>query len=431
MWGILFAFVLLCSSVLYCAAKGTDTIENLYANAAVLMDADSGRVLYGKNADEVLPMASTTKIMTCILVLEMMEEGESAEVSAYAQSMPKVRLGVRKGETYLVEDLLYSLMLESHNDSAVVLAEHFGTKLLESTEKSCGEHSREESRKAVAAFAEKMNEKAAELGLTKTYFITPNGLDASEEVETGEGMVLKEHATTARELAQIMIYCIKESPKKDDFVKITKTKSYSFTANKRRISCANHNSLMNMMEGVGSGKTGFTNKAGYCYVGTLERDGKSFVVALLACGWPGHKSWKWTDSKKLLQYGLDHYQYHSFAADSFSFDAAKLPDIPVVGARTMAGDRVAACKVSVDFENAQGIEGLLLNEGEEVRMEYSLQKVLRAPVEEGTVVGKLYYMVDDVVYRQNDLVAEQSVPALDLPWCIRVTLQYFLLLGME
>ncbi|MDE7276814.1 MAG: D-alanyl-D-alanine carboxypeptidase, partial [Lachnospiraceae bacterium] len=106
---------------------GKEAVQlQLYAQAAVLMDADSGRVLYGKNENEVLPMASTTKIMTCILALEYGNPDDIVEVSAYAASMPKVKLYMQEGEKYRLEDLLYSLMLESHNDSAVAIAEAVG-----------------------------------------------------------------------------------------------------------------------------------------------------------------------------------------------------------------------------------------------------------------------------------------------------------------
>ncbi len=118
------------------------------------MDADSGRVLYAKNGDQQLPMASTTKIMTCILALEEGNLEDVYEASAYAASMPKVHLGVRQGEQYRLEDLLYAMMLESYNDAAVVIAEELAG--------------------SVEAFAEKMNQKAWELGCLDTYFITPN-----------------------------------------------------------------------------------------------------------------------------------------------------------------------------------------------------------------------------------------------------------------
>ena len=108
---------------------------SLYAAAAVLMDADSGRVLYGKNADTPMAMASTTKIMTCIQILEHADLDEMVTVSAYAASMPKVKLYIKQGEQYRVGDLLYSLMLESHNDTAVALAEHVGTHLVSHTQR--------------------------------------------------------------------------------------------------------------------------------------------------------------------------------------------------------------------------------------------------------------------------------------------------------
>lgn len=161
----------------------------LYAQAAVLMDADSGRVLYDKNGAQVLAMASTTKIMTCILALELADPQETVEISAYAASMPKVKLYVQKGERYLLEDLLYSLMLESHNDAAVAIAEHLGRKYLPEQlgEKSPSEYTPEESRQAVEAFAAVMNRKAAELGCGDTWFITPNGLDATQVLTLENG----------------------------------------------------------------------------------------------------------------------------------------------------------------------------------------------------------------------------------------------------
>ena len=121
-----------------------------------------------------------------------------------AANQPKVHLGVYKGETIYLKDLLYSLMLESHNDAAMMIAEHVGG-------------SRE-------GFAKLMNQKAKELGCTNTYFITPNGLDAKEEI----GGEIKEHATTASDLARIMNYCIGTSPKSREFLEITGTQNYSF-----------------------------------------------------------------------------------------------------------------------------------------------------------------------------------------------------------
>ncbi len=227
------------------AEENSDFEETLYARAAVLMDAESGRILYGKNEKEVMPMASTTKIMTCILALENGNPDDLAKVSNYASKMPKVKLNVREGENYRLGDLLYSLMLESHNDSAVVIAEHISG--------------------SVEGFAELMNQKARDIGCYNTYFITPNGLDSAK----GD----KVHSTTAEDLARIMSYCITKSPRREEFLKITQTTNYSFTNKSinengdmvngnRSFSCNNHNAFLSMMEGALSGKTGFTGNAG-------------------------------------------------------------------------------------------------------------------------------------------------------------------------
>lgn len=217
---------------------------NLYALSAVLMDADSGRVLYEKDGETARPNASTTKVMTCILALENASGDDYVTISANAAAQPDVQLNLKEGEQYYMEDLLYSLMLKSHNDSAVAIAEHVGG--------------------TVENFAKMMNEKAKALGCTDTHFVTPNGLDAEDE-----GGV---HHTTARDLALIMRYAIQN----ETFLRITETRDYSFTdlSKKRQFSIHNSNALLDMIDGVLSGKTGFTGNAGYCYVCACEEDGK-------------------------------------------------------------------------------------------------------------------------------------------------------------
>ena len=140
-----------------CNSSGIAYADNgpgeLYARAAVLMDADSGRALYEKNGDEMLPNASTTKVLTCILALEEGDLSDVCEVSAYAASQPAVRMGVKAGEQYLLGDLLYALMLESDNDAAVIIAESVAG--------------------SVEAFAELMNQKAWDLGCESTALASP------------------------------------------------------------------------------------------------------------------------------------------------------------------------------------------------------------------------------------------------------------------
>lgn len=412
------------------ARAETEAELSLYATAAALVDADSGRVLYGKNADTPMAMASTTKIMTCITVLENASLDEVLTVSAYAESMPKVKLYIQKGEQYTVRDLLYSLMLESHNDSAVALAEFVGKRYLpeELKNKDTAAYTAGESRQALAAFAALMNKRAAELGCVNTWFITPNGLDAEETVTLEDGSVIqKEHCTTAAELARIMAYCLKESPCTEEFLKITRTGSYSFAANGRGFSCNNHNSFLSMMDGALTGKTGFTNKAGYCYVGALERDGRTFVVALLACGWPNNKTYKWSDTRELMQYGIDNYFYRSFGQEGIAFDPGSLKPLPVADGQTKRLGATAYTHLAVIGREEAGEEGLLMRPDEEVKVEYSLKNALTAPVQAGIQVGEITYSVGDVVYRRESIVTRDAVEEIDLEWCAEQILSRFLL----
>lgn len=371
----------------------------LYAKAAVLMDADSGRVLYERCGDEQLPMASTTKIMTLIVTLENANLEDTVTVSSYAASMPKVHLGMRKDEQYRLKDLLLSLMLESHNDSAVAIAEHVGG--------------------SVEQFAALMNQKAAEIGCENTYYITPNGLDAAQ----GD----KIHSTTARDLALVMSYCITKSPQKEKFLEITRTPNYSFTdiSGKRSFSCTNHNAFLNMMSGVLSGKTGFTGQAGYCYVGALRQDGKTFVVALLACGWPNHKTYKWSDTRALMEYGLESYSYRNF--DEAQVPAETLEKIPVSSAQSeKIGEKVL---IGVEAVENEAESGLLMREDEKITVTLHKVKALTAPVSKGQEIGYLSYMVGNTEWKRVTLVTAEDVEAIDFRWCLRQVLQKWLMKG--
>lgn len=376
---------------------------NLHARAAVLLDGSSGRVLYENGGSkEKLPMASTTKIMTCILVLEQGDIKEFAEVSSYAQSMPKVHLTVRQGEYYKVLDLLYSLMLESHNDSAVVLAEHIGG--------------------SVEGFAELMNEKAKEIGCGNTNFVTPNGLDHED------------HYTTAEELAKIMRYCINISEKKEEFLEITRTGSYTFTnylleegtikEGQRTFTVSNKNAFLSMMEGALSGKTGFTSGAGYCYVGALKRDGKCLIVALLACGWPNNKGWKWEDTKKLMEYGLTSFEYKTW------FEPPKLPALTVFWGKYKEDENKAVeeklQKLVLPKGKAELIMGgekpkesqMLLKETDTITMRITLPKSLTAPVKKGMVIGMVSYYLNGEIMEMFPIMIGNSIEKVDFQWVL-------------
>lgn len=420
-WSVILIVLLVCTHPTICVHAEENI--SLYATAAVLMDAASGRVLYGKEADKPLAMASTTKIMTCITILENGNPEDELSVSAYAASMPKVKLYIKKGETYRVKDLLFSLMLESHNDAAVALAEYIGSRYLpeEIRQKKVSEYSAQESKDAVSAFAALMNQKAHELGCENTYFITPNGLDATETITLGNGeTIVREHCTTATELARIMAYCINESPQKNQFLEITRTASHSFTANGRNFSCNNHNAFLNMMEGALSGKTGFTSKAGYCYVGALTSQGRTFVVALLACGWPNHKTYKWSDTRELMEYGKENFFFREFLAEETALDSNSLHPIPVLDGQTKILGTTAYTGLTVEGreKSKKSESGLLMKPEEKIQVECQVEKSLQAPVMRGTQVGTVYYAVDGKIYLTEPIVTTDSVLPIDFRWCV-------------
>ena len=340
---------------------------SLNARAAVLMDADSGRILYGKNETMVFPMASTTKIMTLIVALEHNEPDQIVIASAGASAMPEVRLGVHEGERYRMEDLYYAMMLESFNDAAMMIAE--GTV------------------GSVENFAELMNEKAISLGCTQTYFITPNGLDAADE----KGV----HSSTAEDMAKIMRYAIDN----EDFLKITQTADYSFTDcdRKRSFEVHNKNVLLTMMDGVLSGKTGYTADAGYCYVCAVKKDDRTFIAALLGSGWPPHKGYKWSDVQTLLDYGDKNYRYQTI-------DISKgVPDRQV---HVMNGEQ--------DFATVRAKQTnyrFLLSSEDKVHVESVLPGQLEAPVEAGQSVGSIQVFVNGDLTAENDYVTINNIDA--------------------
>ena len=367
------------------AASGDDSLA-LYAQSAVLMDADTGRILYAKNAEEQRPMASTTKIMTLILALENANPDDIVMISDYAASMPDVQLHLRAGEHYRLGDLLYSMMLESHNDSAVAIAEHVGG--------------------TVPGFAALMNAKARDIGCYATYFITPNGLDAEDD--TGV------HSTTAADLARILRYCIMQSPKKEEFLKITRTNAYSFSDLEgiRTFTVGNKNAFLHMMEGALTGKTGFTGNAGYCYVGALRQEERTFIVALLACGWPNNRSYKWSDTRKLMNYGLEHFTYRNV------WQEPKLPELPVKNGIPDRENLEEEARIRLRLSSEEPDLKLLLSEDEQVQVETQISQEVTAPVEPGTLLGSVRYLLDGQVVKVYTVEAAEEVEAVTLGWCL-------------
>lgn len=352
-------------------------------------------------------MASTTKIMTLILALEKGNPEDIVEVSSYAASMPEVKLKIRKGEHYRLKDLFYSLMLESHNDSAVAIAEHVGG--------------------SVEEFAGMMNRKAEEIGCRNTCFITPNGLDATADFIQEDGSrITRAHSTTATDMASILSYCITKSPQKEAFLEITRTPSYAFTNKEgtRSFSCNNHNAFLTMMSGALTGKTGFTCKAGYCYVGALKQDNRTYVVALLACGWPNHKTYKWSDTRTLMEYGLSNYEHHDLMQEVIPQEATE-PVLVRNGQTDKICERGYSKVTCTESEDSAG--SILMRQDESVRTEIVRNEELTAPVTEGMHIGEVNFYVGDEKWRSVELTATEKIAAVNMEWCVKQVLRKWLI----
>lgn len=367
MAGILSLILVQCP-VFLLPVSAAEVPSGLYSTGAVLMDADSGRVLFSKNENESYAMASTTKIMTCILALELGKPDQIVTFSETAAAQPDVQMNAKAGEQYYLKDLLYSTMLESHNDSAVAVAEAIAGD--------------------VESFAKLMDKKAEAIGCTKTNFVTPNGLDGTDEGG--------DHCTTAEDLALILRYCIKISSKAEEFIGITGTPAYEFQElnGKRYVSCNNHNALLNSYEGAFTGKTGFTGKAGYCYTGAAKNGEETMIIALLGAGWYPHKSYKWKDAKKLLDYGFENYAYETIGQKRW-----ELPEIPVIEGMEKA----------VAVATDAGTFTYLLGKGEVAQCKVEAAEQLHAPVTKDTVVGTITYELNGKIIEQYKIYTTNDI----------------------
>lgn len=385
-----FSIVIIC--IMFTQLKSSVYAEDieLYAKAAVLIDGDNNRILYGKNENEVLPMASTTKIMTLYIATQYGNMEDIVTFSKYAAGQPDVQLNAKKGEQYTLLDMCYIMMLKSYNDVAVAIAECVGEKILGKSGTAFSDRRADESKIYVKAFVDKMNEAAKNMGLTNTYFITVNGLDAND----GKRI----HSTTAYELAQIAACAIDV----DIINKICTTREYrcSEKNGKRTVYVANANKFLDMVNGAVGMKTGFTGEAGYCFVGVVMQDGRKFVSVVLGCGWPPHKSYKWQDTKKLMNYGIKNY----------------FPQDVVVEDRNL---RKIFVKNGVsNYTEAEITENirLLLNDEEIINVVYELPDSINAPVEKGDKIGKAYVYIDGDIYITFPIRCKTTVNIKNYMW---------------
>lgn len=251
------------------AAQATE-LPKQDARVGLVYDRKTKEVIYEKNGYKQVPMASTTKIMTATVVLENCDITQTVEITQKAAGTGGSRLGLKHKDKITVRDLLYGLLLRSGNDAAVALAIH-----------TAG---------SVEEFAKMMNQKAVELGLQNTHFVTPHGLDATQ------------HYTTAYELAIMADYAMQN----ETFKNIVGTKTAGITINGQSKTIQNTNELLGYLNGVTGIKTGFTNGAGRCLVTCCNRNGQEIICVVLGAD---TKKIRTSDSIKLIEYAYKTYTY--------------------------------------------------------------------------------------------------------------------------
>ncbi|MGL4345510.1 MAG: D-alanyl-D-alanine carboxypeptidase family protein [Cellulosilyticaceae bacterium] len=343
---------------------GAQPEAKIYGKGTVLIEKNSKRILYGYEENKPLPMASTTKIMTCILAIEKGNLEDVVTVSSRAARAPKVKLGLETGEKQRLGDLLYSLMLESHNDSAVAIAEHIGG--------------------SVENFCQMMTQKAKEIGAEHTSFETPNGLDSQN------------HYASPYDMALITAYAFDNAK----FAEIINTSHINLPTvelkGSKPHSIQNKNRFLSMYEGAKGVKTGYTSKAGHCFVGAVHQENMDLIGVSLGAGWGKEgKSRKYTDLVKMMNYGFRNYDLCAVGMEPHTL-------------REVAITRGKQEKVAVGTD-AKVTLPLSKQEKDALKWQLVLPESIKAPVRAGDWVGRAHMVVDGQILGSVDLYCTQDV----------------------
>lgn len=350
-----FMAVVICLEFTMFAEPYTNVSIGVSASSAILIEADSGRVVFEKNADARRSMASTTKIMTALVAIENALPDMKVKI-------PKAAVGIEGSSIYLIEneiltlrELLYALMLQSANDAATAIAIAVGG--------------------SVSGFADMMNEKAAELGLTDTSFDNPHGLDSED------------HYTTARELAVITAAALEN----ELFRELVSTKKHAIPLNNepdRRL-LINHNRLLRTYDGCIGVKTGFTKKSGRCLVSAAERDGVTLIAVTL------NASDDWNDHARMLDLGFSLYERITLKADNVR------GYMPVVGGKEQTVLYSSSGEASISLPKDRS----------DIKRVVEMPRFFFAPMKAGDKLGRVVYYLDGQELASFDIVAEQGVNA--------------------
>lgn len=346
----IFSFILLFSYLLLRPESAyADGEPSISAQSAIVMHGDTA--VYAKSADDRLPIASTTKLMTGILAIENCDLNESVTAKAQWCGIEGSSMYLTQDQSYLIRDLLAGLLLESGNDAAVALAELVSG--------------------SVSEFVALMNKKAGELGMTDTHFSNPSGLPADD------------HYSTARDLAKLAVYCARD----DCFRNISGTKSIEING----LTCVNHNKLLEICDGCFAGKTGYTRAAGRCLVSCCSRDGTEFVCVTLNA--PND----WDDHCALYDWAFEHFSELDLT-EGISYT------LPVISGEISSVELVPRDKIKWFGEGTPTAE-----------VSVQLPFFLFAPIKKGSAAGALTVTVNGEPVGTTELVCTEDVPLeLDL-----------------
>ncbi len=330
---------------------------SLTAKSAILIEKSSGNVLFEKNADEALPPASVTKIMTLLLVFEAIDAGrltyeDMVPVSAYAAGMGGSQAYMEEGEEMSVDDMLKAVFVSSCNDAAVALGEKISG--------------------SIDVFVSLMNERASQLGMSNTHFDNCTGLDDTNR-------------TSARDIA-IMARELIRYPKVREYATI-----WMDTIRDGQFGLSNTNKLVKTYNGITGLKTGFTSEAMYCLCATAERDGMELVAVVLGC--PTSKD-RFNDAAGLLNYGFANYAVVSY----------ELPHIADLKVNRGKKDLV---KVAADIPSVTSL--IKKGENAEITAKIDMEKSIKAPATRGTKVGKVSYYLGENLLCESDVLTSEDI----------------------
>lgn len=347
-----------------------------HAPNAVLIDSDSGDLLFSSNPDQRRAIASTTKIMTATLVLESLPLDKVVTVSPTAASVGQQSLGLEPGDKLTVEQLLYGALVHSGNDASCALAEATSG--------------------SIKAFVDQMNAKARKLGLKNTHFTNPDGLD-----EVG-------HYSSARDLAVLARYAMRNS----EFQKIVGTANYSLTLPGRSapFSFHNVNRLVRTVDWVTGIKTGSTSNARFCLVASGSRNGASVISVVL-----GESNWTntWADSKLLLEYGFRREQMPDAPSGVSLEGCSSVASVTLNKPSTVVAHATIPCRTggSISLATAgSGTTAITVPAGTKIGTAVELPKTVSTPIKQGDILGHVVYTANGRALVSLDIVAAQTIP---------------------